>query len=79
MQTGAAMPAIDGEVMRAALRAAQRQGARFVIGRWNDGAEHPLMVLPEGHHVTAEPPFHALVRVAPSGQAECLDGTAVTN
>jgi hypothetical protein len=64
--------AIDADVMLAARRAARRSGARFVIGWWNDGAERRLMLLPEGYHVTAAPPFLALVRVGPSGQTELL-------
>jgi len=72
MQTNELMMAIDGEVMLAARRAAQRSGAQFVIGWWNDGAERRLMLLPEGHHITAEPPFLPLLRVAPSGHAERL-------
>ncbi|HUZ72501.1 MAG TPA: hypothetical protein VMU87_05920 [Stellaceae bacterium] len=77
MQMRDAVPAIDGEVMQAAHRAAQREGARFVIGWWNDGVERALMLLPEGHRVTEERPFQPLVRVTPTGQAECLDSTAV--
>ena len=72
MQTSELMQAINGEVMVAARRAAQQAGARFVIGWWNDGAERRLMLLPEGHRVTAEPPFLPLLRVASSGQAERL-------
>ena len=30
------------------------------------------MLLPEGHHVTDEPPFVPLMRVTPSGDAERL-------
>jgi hypothetical protein len=72
MRAGEHFLAIDADVIRAARRAAQQQGARFVIGWWIDGAERRLMLLPEGHHVTIEPPFHPLMRVAPSGQAELL-------
>jgi hypothetical protein len=63
---------IDAEVLLAARQAARRLGARFVIGWWIDGAERRLMLLPEGHHVTAEPPFVALMRVGPSGRTELL-------
>ncbi len=66
------LPAIDPEVMRAARLAARRAGTRFVIGWWIDGAERRLMLLPEGHHVTAEPPFLPLILVTPSGEAERL-------
>ncbi|HXQ53531.1 MAG TPA: hypothetical protein VN802_20740 [Stellaceae bacterium] len=66
--------ALDADVMLAARKAARHADSRFVIGWWNDGIEHRLMLLPEGHHVTEERPFHALVRVAPSGQAELLAG-----
>jgi len=64
--------AIDSEVMQAARLAARRAGARFVIGWWIEGAERRLMLLPEGHHVTEEPPFVPLMRVTPSGHAEPL-------
>ncbi len=64
--------AIDPEVILAARLAARRAGARFVIGWWIDGAERHLMLLPEGHHVTAEPPFVPLMRIAPSGETERL-------
>ena len=64
--------AIDADVMLAARLAARRSGARFVIGWWNDGAERRLMLLPEGHHVTVEPPFLPLVRIGPSGQTDLL-------
>ena len=66
------MQVIDPEVMRAARLAARRAGARFVIGWWIEGAERRLMLLPEGHHVTAEPPFQPVLVVAPSGEAERL-------
>jgi hypothetical protein len=72
MQTLELFQTIDPEVMLAARLAARRAGSRFVIGWWNDGAECRLMLLPEGHHVTAEPPFLPLVRVAPSGKTERL-------
>lgn len=72
MRTRELLQAIDAEVMMAAQRAARRSGARFVIGWWNDGAERRLMLLPEGHHVTVEPPFLPLVRVGPSGLTELL-------
>ncbi|HZT50337.1 MAG TPA: hypothetical protein VFA22_00300 [Stellaceae bacterium] len=63
-------PPVDRDVIQAARQAASRLGTRFVIGRWNDGTEHRLMLLPEGHRVTAEPPFLPLLRVTPSGQTE---------
>jgi hypothetical protein len=66
------LQAIDTDVMLAARQAARRDGAKFVIGWWNDGAERRLMLLPEGHRVTSEPPFLPLVRVGPSGQTELL-------
>jgi hypothetical protein len=72
MGTRELLQAIDPEVMRAARLAARRAGARFVIGWWVDGAERRLMLLPEGHHVTAEPPFRPIVVVTPSGEAERL-------
>ncbi len=72
MGTGELVQAIDPEVMRVARLAARRAGARFVIGWWVDGAERRLMLLPEGHHVTAEPPFQPILIVTPSGTAERL-------
>jgi hypothetical protein len=63
---------IDPEVMRVARLAARRAGARFVIGWWVDGVERRLMLLPEGHHVTTEPPFLPILVVTPSGDAERL-------
>ena len=63
---------VDAEVLAAARLAARRAGARFVIGWWNDGVEHRLMLLPEGHRVTVERPFLPLLRVGPSGLAERL-------
>jgi len=63
---------IDAEVLLAARLAARRAGAPFVIGWWIDGADRRLMLLPEGHHVTGEPPFVPLLLVTPSGQAERL-------
>jgi hypothetical protein len=63
---------IDAEVMLAARQAARRANARFVIGWWIDGAERRLMLLPEGHHVTEEPPFLLLMRIDPTGRAELL-------
>ena len=72
MRTSELLQAIDSDVMLAARLAARRSGARFVIGWWNDGSERRLMLLPEGHHVTVEPPFLALVRIGPSGQTELL-------
>ena len=72
MRTAEFLQAIDADVMLAARRAARRSGARFVIGWWDDGAERRLMLLPEGHHVTVEPPFLPLLRVGPSGHTELL-------
>jgi len=66
------LQAIDPEVMAAARQAARRAGARFLIGWWNDGVEHRLMLLPEGHRVTVERPFLPLLRVGPSGLTERL-------
>ncbi len=63
--------------MQAAHRAARPGGARFVIGRWNDRNERALMLVPEGHRVSAELPLRALVRVTPSGRTGRLDGAAV--
>jgi len=65
-------PAIDPEVLRAARLAARRTGTRFVIGWWIDGVERRLMLLPEGHSVTGEPPFQPLMYVAPSGDTQRL-------
>ena len=72
MRTRELLQAIDADVMLAARQAARRAGHRFVIGWWNDGAERRLMLLPEGHRVTVEPPFLALVRIGPAGQTELL-------
>ena len=72
MRTRELLQAIDADVMQAARLAARRSNTRFVIGWWNDGAERRLMLLPEGHHVTIEPPFLPLVRIGPSGQTELL-------
>lgn len=72
MRTSETIQTIDADVLRAAQRAAQRSGARFIIGWWNDGVERRLMLLPEGHRVTEEPPFVPLLLVAPSGEAERL-------
>ena len=72
MRSTELLQAIDADVMQAARLAARRSGARFVIGWWNDGAERRLMLLPEGHHVTVQPPFLPLVRVGPSGYTELL-------
>jgi len=63
---------IDADVMLAARRAARRTDARFVIGWWNDGDERRMMVLPEGHHVTAEFHFLPLMLVSPTGRTEPL-------
>jgi hypothetical protein len=63
---------IDAEVLLAARQAARRDGTRFLIGWWIDGAERRLMLLPEGHHVTVEPPFLPLLRITPSGRTEIL-------
>jgi hypothetical protein len=64
--------AIDEDVLLAARCAAERNAARFVIGWWNDGAQRRFMLLPEGHHVTVEPPFLPLVLISPSGQTKLL-------
>ncbi|HUK00435.1 MAG TPA: hypothetical protein VLV85_19440 [Stellaceae bacterium] len=72
MGTFELLQAIDPEVMKVARLAARRAGTRFVIGWWVEGAERRLMLLPEGHHVTAEPPFVPVVIVTPSGEAERL-------
>jgi hypothetical protein len=63
---------IDDEVIRAAQHAARRRAERFIIGWWNDGAQRRFMLLPEGHHITSEPPFRALLAVMPSGRTEPL-------
>lgn len=63
---------IDAEILLAARQAARRANSGFLIGWWVDGAEHRLMLLPEGHHVTEEPPFRPLLRVTPSGRTEPL-------
>jgi hypothetical protein len=63
---------IDEEVIRAAQFAARRRAERFIIGWWNDGAQRRFMLLPEGHHITGEPPFRALMAVEPSGITEPL-------
>jgi len=63
-------PAIDGEVIAAARRAALDAGMRFVVGWWNDGAQRRLMLLPENHRLTGEPAFLPLVVVEPAGRAE---------
>ena len=67
-----ALRAIDAEVLTAARRAAKKAHSRFVIGWWNDGAQRRVMVLPEGHRVTEEPPFLPLVLIMPSGHATSL-------
>jgi hypothetical protein len=73
MQPKLLFNAVDAETIRAARRAARREGARFVIGWWNDGVDaRRLMLLPEGHRVTVEHPFVPLLRVGPSGLAEPL-------
>lgn len=61
---------IDAEALLAARQAARRAGTHFVIGWWIEGAERRLLLLPEGHHVTGEPPFQPLLRINPAGEAE---------
>jgi len=78
METEAETPAIDRDVVEAAQRAARRDGASLLIGWWQDGTARTLMLLPEGHGVTAEQPFRALLRVTPAGRTERLDGGAIT-
>ncbi len=63
-------PAIDGEVMAAARRAARGAGTPFVVGWWSDGAQRRVMLLPEDHRLTREPAFLPLVMVEPTGLIE---------
>jgi hypothetical protein len=66
------MRAIDEDVLTAARAAAEQSAARFVIGWWNDGAQRRVMLLPEGHHVTDEPPFVPLILISPTGHTKLL-------
>jgi hypothetical protein len=63
---------IDPDVMTVARLVAREARSSFVIGWWIEGAERRLMLLPEGHHVTEEPPFLPVVLINPSGDAERL-------
>ncbi len=64
--------AIDDDVLVAARSAAERLAQRLVVGWWNDGAQRRFMVLPQGHHVTEQPSFLALVLISPTGRTESL-------